>query len=127
MPYAKCDLNDYKEVWSGVRMNFNGYNSLMNDTKWKEIRTAMYNYPLTVQWRVKNIESGYLSNWDSEWFYHFAEGGYDTIEWLEIKVDNEQMKNDIINILRKIHVPGEILKGSIKIYGYIKDGFIDYI
>lgn len=37
------------------------------------------------------------------------------------------MKNEIINILQKVHVPGEVLNDSIKIYGYIKDGFIDYI
>jgi hypothetical protein len=99
----------------------------MNDTKWEEIKEAMNEYPATVLWRVKNIDNGFLSNWDAEWFYHFRLGGYDTIEWLEIKVDNEEMKNEVVSILRKIHVPGEVLKDSIKVYGYSKDGFIDYI
>ncbi|GAA0076942.1 hypothetical protein UT300005_13200 [Clostridium sp. CTA-5] len=108
-------------------MNFKEFNSLMNNTKWKEIRLAMYQYHETIMWRVKNIDNGYLSNWDGEWFYHFKLMGYDTIEWLEIKVDNEEMKNKIVNILRKIHVPGEILNNSIKVYGYKKDEFINYI
>lgn len=112
---------------SELGMPINEYNSLMNNTKWEEIRLAMYEYPATTKWRLKNIDNGYLSNWDSEWFYHFRLEGYNTIEWLEIEVDNEEMKNAVINVLRKIHVPGEILENSIKIYGYKKDEFIDYI
>lgn len=108
-------------------MPINEYNSLMNNTKWEEIRLAMYEYPATTKWRLKNIDNGYLINWDSEWFYHFRSGGYNNIEWLEIKVDDEEMKIAVTNILRKIHVAGEILKNSIKIYGYKKDEFIDYI
>lgn len=112
---------------SDLEMHSNEYNSLMNNTKWEEIRLAMYNYPVKTLWRVKNIDNGYLSNWDGEWFCHFKLGGYNTIEWLEIKVDNVAIKNEVINILRKIHVPGEIFENSIKVYGYKKDGFIDYI
>lgn len=108
-------------------MTFKEYNSLMNNTKWEEIRVAMHDYPLATLWRVKNIDNGYLSNWDADWFYHFRLDEYDTIEWLEIKIDNSEMKNEVVNILRKIHVPGEVLKSSIKVYGYKKDGFIDYI
>jgi len=107
-------------------MSFNEYHSLMNNTKWEEIRLAMFEYPISVQWRVKNIDNGYISNWDGDWFYHFRLDGYDTIEWLEIKVNNDEVKNDIVRILRKIHVPGEVFKDHIKIYGYKKDGFIDY-
>lgn len=108
-------------------MPFDEYQSLMNNTKWEEIRSAMHDYPLSIQWRVKNIDNGHVSNWDAEWCYHFRLGGYDTIEWLEVKAYNEEMKIDIINILRKIHVAGEVLKDSIKVYGYKMDDFIDYI
>lgn len=107
-------------------MDSNGYPGIMNNTKWEEIRLAMYSYPKTIFWRVKNIDSGYVSNWDGEWFYHFRIGGYESIEWLEIKVDTEEIKNDVLDILRKIHVAGEVLKDSIKICGYNKDGAIDY-
>jgi len=56
-------------------MPFNEYQGLMNNTKWSEIRLAMYNYPQTERWRVKNINNGYLSNWDAECVYPLAEGG----------------------------------------------------
>lgn len=108
-------------------MMFKKYNRLMNNTKWEEIRLAMYNYPSTAQWRVKSIDSTYISNWDGDWFYHFKLGGYESIEWLEIEANNDEIKNGIINILRKIHVPGEILNNSIKVYGYNKGEFIYYI
>lgn len=52
---------------------------------------------------------------------------YNNIQWLEIKVSSEEMKNEIIHILQKIHVPGEVLSDSIKVYGYLKEGFTDYI
>ena len=100
---------------------------IMNNTKWEEIRLAMYNYPSPIKWRTKSSVSGYISNWDCEWYYHFRLGGYETIEWLEINADNDRIKDDIVNILRKIHVPGEVLKESIRVYGYKRDGFIGYI
>jgi hypothetical protein len=99
----------------------------MNNTKWEEIRLAMCEYPKTVMWRIKNINNAFISAWDGEWYYHFQEGGYDTIEWLEVKFDNELMKKDIVSILQKIHVAGEVLKDSIKVYGYVNDKYIDYI
>ncbi|EQB89994.1 hypothetical protein J2Z44_004023 [Clostridium punense] len=108
-------------------MSYREYNGLMNNTKWQEIRISMDNYPGTVLWRIKNIDNGLLSNWNSEWFNHFQLREYNKIQWLEIKVTSEEMKNEIIHILRKIHVPGEVLDDSIKVYGYIKNGFIDYI
>lgn len=102
-------------------------NGLMNDTKWDEIRTAMYEYPASIKWRTKDIESGYISNWDKEWFYHLKNAGYKTIEWLEIEVDNEKIKDDFIKILEEIHVPGEVLQNSIIIYGYKNNEAVSYI
>lgn len=99
----------------------------MNNTKWEEIRLAMYNYPSVVMWRTKDVETGYISNWDGEWFYHFIQGGYNTIEWLEIKVNNSKFKNEILDILRKIHVPGQITDNSIFVFGYSKDEPINYL
>lgn len=79
-------------------MDFSKYHGLINNTKWEEIRLEMDNYPLTIQWRTKDIENSYISDWHAEWFYHFKLDRYDTIEWLEIKTENEKIKNDIINI-----------------------------
>ena len=104
------------------------YHPLMNDTKWEEIRTAMIEFPEPTFWRTKDIETGYISHWDRDWYYHFRTGGYNPIEWLEIKFENAKIKEELVNILRKIHVPGELSENRIRIYGYVKPGtFIDYI
>ncbi len=57
----------------------------MNNTKWNEIFHAFYDnewspeQPL-ISWRTKNIENGYLSNWDGAWT-HF---GCEPREWDKI-------------------------------------------
>lgn len=76
----------------------------------------MYDSPVSTSWRVKNIDNGYISNWDGDWFYHFRLGGYNTIEWLEIKVNSEESINQIVDILRKIHIAGKVLKDSIMVF-----------
>lgn len=103
------------------------YNGLMNNTKWKEIRDAMYDCPYVTKWRIKNLENGYICDWDYDWFYHFRIGGYNTIEWLEIIPENDENSQEIIKILKQIHVPGEVLKDSIKVYGYKPEGVADYL
>jgi len=97
----------------------------MNNTKWNEIRLAMNDIPYTVKWRTKDLENGYISQWDADWFYHFMIGEYKTIEWLEIQFTSET-KDLIVNKLKEINVPAELLENSVKIYGY-KDCFIDYL
>jgi hypothetical protein len=101
---------------------------LMNNTKWNEIREEILNYDSPPKWRTKDLNTGYISLWDNDWFYHFSEGGYDSIELLEIHAEEESIKTDLIQIMKKIHVPGEVFSSSIKVYGYKKnDEFVDYI
>lgn len=92
----------------------------------------MSDFPKINLWRTKDIETGYISLWDGEWFHHFKLDGdkesYKTIEWLEIRFDDEEIKNQLLKMLKEIHVPGEVLSNTIKVYGYIKEGtFMDYI
>ncbi|WP_353616201.1 DUF6678 family protein [Bacillus sp. AFS053548] len=55
-------------------------------------------------------------------------GGYKCIEWLEIKAENEEIRNEVLEILKSIHVPGEVLDGVIRVYGYVEIGTpIDYL
>lgn len=103
-----------------------GMTPLMNDTKWNEIRLAMYQYPKRIVWRTKSLTSGYICQWDGEWYYHFSEGGYDWVEWLEIRLDDDDIKSYVISKLKEIHVPGEIDGNVVRVYGH-KDGFVDYI
>lgn len=91
----------------------------MNNTKWDELRLGMYNLkPLSPKWRTRDIENGYISPWDGEWFYHFRTGGYKTIEWVEIQILSEEQDEAVLNILKQINVPGERTENGFKVYGY---------
>lgn len=103
------------------------YQSVMNNTKWQEIRNAMNNCSINTIQRIQNFKTKYISNWDGDWFYHFK-GNYKNIEWLEIKVENLEEKDQVINILRTINIPGETKDDVIKVYGYVQNNNpIDYL
>jgi hypothetical protein len=95
---------------------------MMNDTKWDELRRAMYGLgDLSPAWRTKDV-SGYLSPWDREWFYHFREGGFALIEWVEIRVTSPAQEAAVLASLRETHVPGERVEGGFRVYGYAAAG-----
>lgn len=97
--------------------------SCMNDAKWEELRLAMYELGrLSPQWRTKDIENNYLSEWDGEWFHHFRAGGYKSIYWLDIRLDSEAQREAVLQELRKIHVPGELTEGGCRVFGYLPPG-----
>jgi hypothetical protein len=90
----------------------------MNDTKWDELRLAMYELgPLSPRWRTKDL-SGYVSPWDGDWFYHFRDGGYSSIEWVEILVTTPEQDAAIESALRGVHVPGRRIENGFRVYGY---------
>ncbi|MFF2879487.1 DUF6678 family protein [Gottfriedia sp. NPDC057991] len=97
----------------------NQYQQVMNDKKWEEIRLSMCDYPNNNQWRTKDIETRFISTWDGEWFYHFRIGGYKCIEWLEIKVETQEIRKGVLNILKNIHVSGDVFDNVIRVYGYV--------
>ncbi len=45
--------------------------AVMNDTKWDELRLAMYELEPSPAYRTKCWENGYIPPWDGEWFHHF--------------------------------------------------------
>jgi hypothetical protein len=100
----------------------------MNDTKWEELRLAMYNLgPSSPRWRAKDL-SGYTSPWDGEWFYHFRNGGYVSIEWVEIQVSSVDQDAVVLALLKAIHLPGVRIERGFRIYGYTSDGVaVDYL
>lgn len=102
---------------------------VMNKTKWDEIRLEMYSLgDLSPKWRTKNLETQYTSNWDGEWFYHFRQGGYKYIEWLEIQVESPAQNEAVLQLLRRAHVPGRAIAGGYVVYGYVPEGTAtDYI
>ena len=94
---------------------------VMNDTKWNELRLAMYGLdgPCPM-WRTKDIGTGFESSWDGEWFYHFSEGGFSTVEWVEIQVNTSDQRAAVLAALKAIHVPGHQTENGYKIYGYVR-------
>lgn len=101
----------------------------MDDAMWNELRMAMHNLgEKAPQWRTKDIENGYLTEWDEEWYYHFRKGGYRTIESLEIRVSNKDMRDLVRKALIRIHVPGLVTEDGFIVIGYTRnDGPVEYI
>lgn len=93
----------------------------MNNTKWEELRLAMYSLGhLRPSWRTKDI-TGYLTPWDGEWFYHFRDGVFTSIEWLEIQVLSAEQDAAVLALLREIHLPGHRIEQGFRVYGYAPD------
>ncbi|WP_281556004.1 DUF6678 family protein [Thalassomonas sp. RHCl1] len=102
----------------------------MNDTKWRELQTAMYELKPNIPfWRTRCVDNGYETpNWDGDWIHHFYAGGFETIEWVEIQTTDDKQRSIVRSVLKKIHVPGHETEHGFKVYGYIRDGAaIDYI
>jgi hypothetical protein len=102
---------------------------LMNDTKWDELRLAMYRMEgLSPRWRTLDVENGYLSEWDREWYYHFRTGAYKCIQWVEIAVDNDAQRLAVLRELVRIHVSGEKTESGYRVFGYARpEQAVDYI
>lgn len=100
----------------------------MNNTKWKEVQESMHGLKESPKWRICCVTNGYISDWDGEWFYHFSEGGFEDIEWLEIKTANEEHAELVLSSLKSIHVPGIKTEYGYKVYGYVNEGEpVDYL
>jgi len=69
------------------------------------------------KWRTKDIETGFIPEWDGEWFHHFRGGGYESIEWVEIRVTSLEQEEAVANALRAIHVPGERTEHGYRVFG----------
>ena len=97
----------------------------MNDTKWDEVRLAMYGLgPHSPKWRTRDRVSGYESDWDGEWFYHFRTGGYATIEWVEIATADPTQREAVRSALHFVHVPGEETPAGFRVYGFTEPGLV---
>jgi len=91
----------------------------MNETKWNELRFAMCGLgEASPKWRTLDVQNGHLSGWDSEWFYHFALGGYKSIHWVEIAINSAAQRKTVLARLAAIHVPGEETDVGFRIFGY---------
>lgn len=103
-------------------------NPLVNNTKWEELRLAMYSLgENSPRWRSKDL-SGHTTTWDRDWFYHFRDGGYSSMEWVEIEVISPDNDGAVLGLMREIQLPGHRIPDGYRIYGYIANGTaIDYL
>lgn len=91
---------------------------LMNNTKWNEVRIGMYGLgELSPRFRVRNLNSGHVSDWDGEWFYHFV-GRHEEDEWVEVAVTSAVQREAVLSILRAVGVPCVATEAGFKIFGY---------
>jgi hypothetical protein len=96
---------------------------VMNDTKWDELRLAMYALQhLRPMWRTKDPDSGYICPWDGEWYHHFRGDGYESIEWVEIRTISNEQREAVRDRLKTIHVPGIETAEGFRLYGWVSPG-----
>ena len=95
--------------------------SVMNNTKWRELRLGILESRAKPSFRGKNLGSDVIGRWDREWYYHFDEGGHEATEWYEIKADSDEEQRAVEEVLRKYQIPVEIRDGIYRIYGYAND------
>jgi hypothetical protein len=102
---------------------------VLNDTKWDELRLAMYSLGRDgPQFRTKDVEASQPGPWDGEWYHHFLVGGYRTIEWVELKLRDPMQRDIVANELAAIGLPGTHTETGFIIYGYVAPGIsVDYI
>lgn len=82
----------------------------------------MYNLgELRPRWRIKET-NGHICPWDGEWFYHFRDGGYATIEWVEIQTSSVDQNAAILELLQEIHLPGHPIDQGFRVDGYVSEG-----
>ncbi|UWU72480.1 MULTISPECIES: DUF6678 family protein [Bradyrhizobium] len=100
---------------------------VMNDTKWRELRDAMYAIGSATIYRIMRV-NGYYSNPDAEWFYHFQEGGYDDIRYVDIFATDQPHRQQVGSALKKIHLPAVETGDGFRVYGYVLPGqAVDYL
>jgi hypothetical protein len=102
---------------------------VLNDTKWDELRLAMYKLgQLSPRFRVKDIEANQAGPWDGEWYYHFREAGYGSMEWVELKLKAESQRDLVATILASINLPGVHTSEGFIVFGHVTPGTpVEYI
>lgn len=105
----------------------------MNDTKWIEIFKAFYydfecsddpeRKALRIDWTTRSL-NGYVYS-DSTWTHFCGDGEpLKELDWLKIDLTPEN-RDMVLEVLRNIHVPGEIFPDCVYVYGHRMD--VDYL
>ncbi len=101
------------------------FTSTANRTKWEELRAAMLQMEPPPSFRRKDLSGAYSSP-DREWFYHFSEGGYDTLRYVDIIFDDADQRAVVLRALSAIGLPGHETDSGFRVVGYSGPGeFVD--
>jgi hypothetical protein len=92
-----------------------GFSALMNNTKWRELCLGFAAFENKPAWRSRDLLTGYVSAWDTEWFHHVGPD-YCSIEWLEIEA-RQNPPSAIRELLERVGAPFEEAS-SFRIFGY---------
>ena len=80
------------------------------------------------RFRVKDIEATQPGPWDGEWYYHFRDGGYGSIEWVELRLEAESQRDLVATILASINLPGVHTPEGFIVLGHVAPGTpVEYI
>jgi len=93
-----------------------GLVSCMNSTKWRELCSAFSSFEKEPRWRTLDLLTGYLSDWDREWFHHVGPD-YCSIEWLEIDPAG-CARERIRSVLGQVCAPFEESEQFFRVIGY---------
>ena len=116
-----------KFTWGRALANTFDYTSTANKTKWLKLRDFVLTLDVRPRFRSKILETGYVSKWDGEWYYHLIgesainEGNFKEIEWFEL-AGSALEDHTIIERISSIGFCGEFVDGNLRLYGYIKNG-----
>jgi hypothetical protein len=92
---------------------------LANTTKWNELITTVRKESWRPSYRSKSI-SGYISEWDVEWFYHLP-FPFLMVEWFDISLDSidpDISTSWLLELVLNIGFEFEVKNDILRIWGY---------
>jgi hypothetical protein len=99
-----------------------GFCSVINDTKWRELCMAIYRMPSPPRFRIRDLlaPAGHVSDWDGGWYHHPYP--YLTIEWMEIDPAGRADPGQVVQRLRQVGARFEERGQCFRVFGYTRIG-----
>ncbi len=82
-----------------------------NNTKWNKLISEIRELPYKPCYRTK-VVSGYISEWDSEWYYHLPFPLL-CVEWIDIN-----LSESVLDLIQNIGFEFETTESFIRVWGY---------
>jgi|SRR5581483_558768 len=96
-----------------------GLAGVANTTKWNELLTFMRERDgWTPSFKTKWLINGYVSDWDSEWWYHPSTIPFVGVEWLDMRLSPGEDDSWITEKLKSIGLDHEKVGDIIRVWGY---------